>query len=135
MCVWTIKWPKQRKYVLLKIFCVYYFNFFNWNTVDSVVPTSAVEQSNSVIYTHSIFNILVHYSLSTVYVDYNIPLYIYTTSSLPIYPVWTCRLSPWPGCCEWCCYKHRGACIFLHYSFVQVYAQEWDCWMVWQFYF
>ena len=24
-----------------------------------------------------------------------------------------------------------GACIFLNYSFVWIYAQEWDCWIIW----
>ena len=35
------------------------------------------------------------------------------------------------GCCEWCCYEHRGACIFLNSSFVPLYAQQWDCWFIW----
>ena len=25
--------------------------------------------------------------------------------------------------------------IFLYYGFIQVYAQEWDCWVIWKFYF
>ena len=29
------------------------------------------------------------------------------------------------------CYGHWGTCVFLNYSFVQVYAQEWDCWIIW----
>ena len=24
-----------------------------------------------------------------------------------------------------------GACIFLNYSFLWIYAQEWDCWIIW----
>ena len=28
------------------------------------------------------------------------------------------------------CFKHSGARIFLNYSFVQLYAQEWDCWIL-----
>ena len=28
-----------------------------------------------------------------------------------------------------------GACVFLNYRFLQIYAQEWDCWVIWQFYF
>ena len=31
--------------------------------------------------------------------------------------------------------EHRGACIFSNYSFVWIYAQEWDCWNIYQFYF
>ena len=30
---------------------------------------------------------------------------------------------------------HRVACICLNYSFVQIYAQQWDCWITWQLYF
>ena len=30
------------------------------------------------------------------------------------------------------CYEHRGAYIFLNYSFVWVYVQEWDCCFIWQ---
>ena len=38
--------------------------------------------------------------------------------------VWTIyRYEP---CCE-----HKGMYIFLSYSFVWVYAQEWDCWIIW----
>ena len=48
---------------------------------------------------------------------------------------WTFRLFPCLGYCEQCCYEHRGACIFLNYSFVWIYAQEWDCWIIWQLYF
>ena len=50
-----------------------------------------------------------------------------------LYPVtcqWTFRLFPCLGCCEQCCYEHRGACIFLNYSFVWVYSQEWYCWII-----
>ena len=24
-----------------------------------------------------------------------------------------------------------GACIFSNYGFLQIYAQEWDCWIIW----
>ena len=48
---------------------------------------------------------------------------------------WTIRLLPCLGYCKQCCYEHRGACIFLNYSFVQIYAQWRDCWVIWQFYF
>ena len=29
------------------------------------------------------------------------------------------------------CYEHRGACTFWDYSFVQIYTQEWVCWITW----
>ena len=38
---------------------------------------------------------------------------------------WMFMLSPCLGSCEQCCYERRRACIFLNYSFVQIYAQEW----------
>ena len=28
-----------------------------------------------------------------------------------------------------------GTCIFPNQSFLQIYAQEWDCWVIWQFSF
>ena len=31
--------------------------------------------------------------------------------------------------------EHWGACIFLNFSFLWLYAQEWDCWIIWQFIF
>ena len=33
-----------------------------------------------------------------------------------------------------CHYEHWGACIS-NYRFVWVYAQQWDCWIIWQLYF
>ena len=52
----------------------------------------------------------------------------------PLYPFicwWTFTLLPHFGYCEQCCYKHRGACIFLNYSFLWLYSQEWDSWVIW----
>ena len=62
----------------------------------------------------------------------NIPLYICTTSSLSI-PL--LMLLPCFDYCKQCCYEHRDACIFLNWSFLQINAQEWDYWIIWQFYF
>ena len=42
---------------------------------------------------------------------------------------WTFRF-PCFGYCEQRCHEHRGTCIFLNYSFVQVYSQKWDCWVI-----
>ena len=30
------------------------------------------------------------------------------------------------------CNEHWGAGIFSKYSFLQIYAQKWDCWVIWQ---
>ena len=60
----------------------------------------------------------------------NIPLCLYTTSSLSI-PV-----SGYIGCfhvlaiVNSAAVMHRGAYIFLNYIFVQIYTQEWDCWII-----
>ena len=33
------------------------------------------------------------------------------------------------------CTVHWGTCVFFNSGFLGVYAQQWDCWVVWQFYF
>ena len=43
---------------------------------------------------------------------------------------WTFMWFPCLGYCK-CCKEHRGACIFFNENFVQIYAQEWDCWILW----
>ena len=50
---------------------------------------------------------------------------------------WTIRLFPCLGYCKFCCYEHRGAWIFSRYSFFQIYARDWNCWIIWKlcFYF
>ena len=48
---------------------------------------------------------------------------------------WTFRLLPCPGYYKQCCSKLWGACIFWNYDFIWIYAQEWDCWIIWQLYF
>ena len=62
----------------------------------------------------------------------SIPLYVYTTSSYPFICWWTFMLFPCLGYCEYCCWEHRGVCIFLNYHFIWVYAQEGNCWIIWQ---
>ena len=43
-------------------------------------------------------------------------------------------LLPCHNYCKQCCSECWGACVFLNYGFLRVYAQQWDCWVVWQFY-
>ena len=38
------------------------------------------------------------------------------------------------GCISHCT-VHWGTCVFFNSGFLGVYAQQWDCWVVWQFYF
>ena len=46
---------------------------------------------------------------------------------LPLYQFlwWTLRLLPCPVYCKWCYIEHWGVCVFLHYGFLRVCAQEW----------
>ena len=52
-------------------------------------------------------------------------IYIYPTPSL-----WTFRLLP---CFGYCCHEHWGGCILLKHVFLWIYAQKWDCRVIWQF--
>ena len=45
------------------------------------------------------------------------------------------RLLPCPGYDKQCCDEHWGTCVSFRSGFLSVYAQEWDCWVIWQFYF
>ena len=51
----------------------------------------------------------------------------------PIICWWTSRLLPCPGYCKQCCDEHWGARVSFRSGFLSVYAQEWDCWVIWQF--
>ena len=64
----------------------------------------------------------------------NIPLCIYTVSSYPFICHWTFRLFPCLDYCKQCCCEDWGACIFSNYHFLWIYAQEWDCRIMWQLY-
>ena len=41
------------------------------------------------------------------------------------------------GCfhCKQCCGEHQGICVSFNYGFLRIYAQQWDCWVICQFYF
>jgi len=57
---------------------------------------------------------------------------------LPSYPFicwWTSRLLPCPGYCKQFCSEHWGTRVSFNSGFLGVYAQQWDCWVIWQFYF
>ena len=43
---------------------------------------------------------------------------------------WTSRLLPCPGYCKQCCNKHWGTRVSFNSGFLNVYAQQWDCWVV-----
>ena len=48
---------------------------------------------------------------------------------------WTSRLLPYPSYRKQRCNEHWGTCVSFNSGFLGVYAQQWDCWVVWQFYF
>ena len=37
------------------------------------------------------------------------------------------------GCYKQCCDEHWGTPVSFSSGFLGVYAQEWDCWVIWQF--
>ena len=57
---------------------------------------------------------------------------IYTTAFLPFVSHWTSRLLPRPGYCKQCCDEHWGIPVSFSSGFLRVYAQQWDCWVVWR---
>ena len=48
---------------------------------------------------------------------------------------WTSRLLPCPSYCKQCCSEHWGTRVSFSSGFLGVYAQQWDCWVIWQFCF
>ena len=44
-------------------------------------------------------------------------------------------LLPCPGCYKQCCNEHWGTRVSFNSGFLGVFAQQWDCWVVRQFYF
>ena len=48
---------------------------------------------------------------------------------------WTSGLLPCPGYYKQCCDEYWGTCVSFNSGFLGVYAQKWDCWVIWQFYF
>ena len=55
--------------------------------------------------------------------------------SYPFVCQWTSRLLPCPGYYKQCCDEHWGTHVSFNSGFLGVYAQQWDCWVLWQFYF
>ena len=67
--------------------------------------------------------------------ELNIPLCLCSQLSYPFLCRWTPSLLPCPGCCKQCCDEHWGTCVSFNSGFLSVYAQQWDCWVIRQFYF
>ena len=51
--------------------------------------------------------------------------------SYPFICWWTSRLFPCPGYYKQCCDEHWGTCVSFNSGFLDVYAQQWDCWVIW----
>ena len=47
---------------------------------------------------------------------------------------WISRLLPCPGYYEQCCDEHWGTRVCFPSGFLSVYAQQWDCWILRQFF-
>ena len=62
--------------------------------------------------------------------------YVYVPQlSYPFVCWWMSRLFPCPGYCKQCCNEHWGTRVSFDFGFLSVYAQQWDCWVIWQLYF
>ena len=55
--------------------------------------------------------------------------------SYPFICWWTSRLLPCPGYYKQCCDEHWGTHVSFNSGFPHVYAQQWECWVIRQFYF
>ena len=70
-----------------------------------------------------------------IYIYMYIYIYIYTDHIFFIHSSisqWTFRLLPCLGYCKQHCSERWGACIPVNHGFLWIYAQEWDCWIIWQ---
>ena len=54
-------------------------------------------------------------------------------------PTWDSKTEIFPGIkyifYKQCCDEHWGTCVSFNSDFLGVYAPQWDCWVLWQFYF
>ena len=62
--------------------------------------------------------------------------HIYDTTLLYPFLCWrTIRSLSRLGFCSLCCNEHWNACMLLDHDFLQTYAQDWDCRVIWYLYF
>ena len=52
----------------------------------------------------------------------------------PLVCRWMSGLLLCPSCCKQCCSEHWGTCVFFSFDFLRVDMQQWDFWIVYQFY-
>ena len=63
-------------------------------------------------------------------------LSVYVSQLLyPFACLWTSMLLQCTTYCKQCCNEYWGTCVSFNSSYLDVYAQPWDCWVIWQFYF
>ena len=67
--------------------------------------------------------------------DFWVVWQFYSQLFYPFICQWTSRLLPFPSCCKQYCNELWGTRVSFNSGFLGVYAQQWDCWVVWQFYF
>ena len=65
----------------------------------------------------------------------NTPLCICTTAFLSIHLLMDIQVVSCPSYCKQCCNEQWGTHVSFNSGFLGVYAQQWDCWVIWQFYF
>ena len=65
----------------------------------------------------------------------SIPFLMCTTPALSVPLLLDIRLLPCLDYCKQGCSEHWEACIFQNIGFLQVYAQECACWIMWQIQF
>ena len=51
--------------------------------------------------------------------------------SYPFICQWASRLLPCPRYCKQCCEEHWGTHVSFNSGFLGVYAQQWNCWVIW----
>ena len=83
------------------------------------------------------YRVIVTIFLNSLYICFNIILHcVYVTQlSYPFICRWTSRLLPCSSYCKQCCDEHWGTRVSFNSGFLGLYAQQWDCWVVWQFNF
>ena len=60
---------------------------------------------------------------------------VYVQLPYPFVCWWTSRLLPCLSNCKHCWNDHWFTHVSFSSGFLGVYAQQWDCWVIWQFYF
>ena len=65
----------------------------------------------------------------------NVPSSIYTTASLSLHLSMDMQVAPCPNYCKQYYNEHWGTCVIFSYCFLRVYAESWDSWVIWQFYY